>query len=88
MPMTRPCRYWLKARPVRAGYGPMYATTGRSEAAIRQPRCSSYSPDRGAKHPEQHLASYAGLMQADAYSGFNRLYDVRRREGPITQAVR
>src|SRR5881397_116640 len=28
-----------------------------------------YSPDRGAKHPEQHLASYAGLMQADAYAG-------------------
>ena len=26
-----------------------------------------YSPDRGAKHPEQHLASYAGLMQADAF---------------------
>jgi transposase len=25
-----------------------------------------YSPDRSAKHPEQHLASYAGLMQADA----------------------
>jgi transposase len=46
-----------------------------------------YSPDRGAKHPEQHLASYAGLMQADAYAGFNRLYDVRRREGPITQAA-
>jgi transposase len=25
-----------------------------------------YSPDRGAEHPEQHLATYAGLMQADA----------------------
>ena len=24
-------------------------------------------------HPEQHLVSYAGLMQADAYVGFNRL---------------
>src|ERR1700716_2135164 len=33
-----------------------------------------YSPDRGAKHPEQHLASYAGLMQADAYAGFTRFY--------------
>jgi transposase len=32
-----------------------------------------YLPDRTAKHPEQHLASYAGLMQADAYAGFNRL---------------
>ena len=46
-----------------------------------------YSPDRGAKHPEQHLASYAGLMQADAYAGFNRLYDARRRPGPIIEAA-
>ena len=30
-----------------------------------------YSRDRGGEHPEQHLASYAGLMQADAYAGFN-----------------
>jgi transposase len=46
-----------------------------------------YSPDRGAKHPEQHLASYAGLMQADAYAGFNRLYGVGRRPGPIIEAA-
>ena len=36
-----------------------------------------YSRDRGGEHPEQHLASYAGLMQADAYAGFNRLYEAR-----------
>ena len=29
-----------------------------------------YSRDRGGEHPEQHLGSYAGLMQADAYAGF------------------
>jgi transposase len=46
-----------------------------------------YSADRSAKHPEQHLASYAGLMQADAYTGFNRLYDARRRPGPIIEAA-
>jgi transposase len=33
-----------------------------------------YSRDRGGEHPEQHLASYAGLMQADAYAGFSKLY--------------
>jgi transposase len=27
-----------------------------------------YSPDRGGEHPGQHLANYAGLMQADAYA--------------------
>jgi transposase len=45
-----------------------------------------YSPDRGAKHPDQHLTGYAGLMQADAYAGFNRLYQAGRRPGPIIEA--
>jgi transposase len=40
-----------------------------------------YSPDRGGEHPERHLARYAGLMQADAYAGFNRLYEATAREG-------
>jgi transposase len=46
-----------------------------------------YSPDRAAKHPEQHLATYAGLMQADAYAGFNRLYGAGRKAGPIVEAA-
>ena len=45
-----------------------------------------YSPDRSGQHPEQHLAGYAGLMQADAYAGFNKLYEASRRGGPITEA--
>jgi transposase len=46
-----------------------------------------YSPDRGGKHPEEHLATYAGLMQADAYAGFNRLYGAGRKPGPIIEAA-
>jgi transposase len=46
-----------------------------------------YSPDRGGEHPEQHLATYAGLMQADAYAGFNRLYGAGRKGGPIIEAA-
>jgi transposase len=46
-----------------------------------------YSPDRGGEHPEQHLADYAGLMQADAYAGFNRLYGASRKPGPIIEAA-
>jgi len=45
-----------------------------------------YSRDRGGEHPERHLASYAGLMQADAYAGFNKLYEASRKPGPITEA--
>jgi transposase len=46
-----------------------------------------YSRDRGGEHPEKHLAHYAGLMQADAYAGFNRLYEVGRQPGPIVEAA-
>jgi transposase len=45
-----------------------------------------YSPDRGGAHPERHLAGYAGLMQADAYAGFNKLYEASRQPGPIIEA--
>ncbi len=46
-----------------------------------------YSPDRSGVHPDAHLATYAGLMQADAYAGFNRLYAAGRKPGPITVAM-
>ena len=46
-----------------------------------------YSRDRGGEHPQQHLAGYAGLMQADAYAGFNRLYEADRKGGPIVEAT-
>jgi transposase len=45
-----------------------------------------YSPDRGGEHPERHLADYQGILQADAYAGFNTLYDSRRQPGPIIEA--
>jgi len=45
-----------------------------------------YSPDRGGIHPEQHLAGYHGILQADAYAGFNALYEPDRKPGPITEA--
>jgi transposase len=46
-----------------------------------------YSPERGGEHPERHLASYTGLMQADAYAGFNRLYEATRKGGAIIEAA-
>src|SRR6266571_7949183 len=46
-----------------------------------------YSPDRSGKHPEEHLTRYAGLMQADAYAGFNRLYEASRKPGRIIEAA-
>ena len=45
------------------------------------------SRDRTAQHPEAHLSGFAGILQADAYAGHNRLYDADRRPGPIVEAV-
>jgi hypothetical protein len=38
----------------------------------------AYSPDRRGEHPHRHLANFTGTLQADAYAGFNRLYDTGR----------
>ncbi|MFQ5467173.1 MAG: IS66 family transposase [Kiloniellaceae bacterium] len=46
-----------------------------------------YSRDRSGKHPEHHLAGYGGILQADAYAGYNRLYDSDRDPGPLTEAL-
>jgi transposase len=45
-----------------------------------------YSPDRASIHPQQHLASYCGILQADAYAGFATLYASDRKGGPILEA--
>jgi transposase len=34
----------------------------------------AYSPDRKGEHPQAHLKSFTGVLQADAYAGFNKLY--------------
>jgi transposase len=73
---TRTGRLWTYVRDDRPFAGP------DPPAAV-----FFYSRDRGGEHPEQHLANYAGLMQADAYAGFNRLYEANRKPGPIVEAA-
>jgi hypothetical protein len=46
-----------------------------------------YSRDRGGEHPVRHLAGYAGILQADAYGGYNKLYEAGRKPGPIVEAA-
>jgi transposase len=72
---TRTGRLWTYVRDDRPFGG------GSPPAAV-----FFYSPDRGGAHPEQHLAGYSGILQADAYSGFNALYKPERKPGPITEA--
>lgn len=38
----------------------------------------AYSPDRKGEHPQHHLRSFVGTLQADAYAGFNAVYETGR----------
>ncbi|MCF3947349.1 IS66 family transposase [Acidiphilium iwatense] len=46
-----------------------------------------YSRDRAGIHPQTHLAGYSGIFQADAYGGYNKLYEPNRSPGPIIEAA-
>lgn len=46
-----------------------------------------YSRDRRGEHPQTHLAGYSGILQADAYDGYNKLYLADRKPGPIREAA-
>src|SRR5467141_4188783 len=55
----------------------------------RAPPAALYyaSRDRRHEHPAQHLQPFTGILQADAYSGYNELYDPSRSQGAITAAL-
>jgi transposase len=67
--------------------------TGRLWAYVRDDRPASgtdppavvyrYSRDRRAERPHSHLRSFAGILQADGYSGFTALY----ADGRIVEAA-
>ncbi|MCY3669860.1 MAG: IS66 family transposase, partial [Alphaproteobacteria bacterium] len=46
-----------------------------------------YSRNRSGDHPLEHLRGYAGILQADAFAGYNRLYEPGRSPGPVTEAA-
>ena len=58
--------------------------TGRIWAYVRDGRphgdntppavCYFYSPDRKGERPQEHLKDFSGVLHADAYAGFNKLY--------------
>jgi transposase len=73
---TVTARLWTYVRDDRPFAGPA------PPAALFQ-----FSRDRTAEHPRRHLASYAGILQADAYAGFGELYRPDRKPGPITEAA-
>jgi transposase len=45
------------------------------------------SRNRAGEHPERHLATFTGILQADAYGGYNKLYLPDRQPSPILSAL-
>ena len=60
---TKTGRLWVYVRDDRP--------SGSSEAPAAWYR---YSPNRRGEHPQAHLANYSGILQADAYGGYTRIY--------------
>jgi transposase len=64
---TRTARMWVYVRDDRPA-----ASTDAPAAWYR------YSSDRKGEHPRSHLSRFSGILQADAYGGWNGLYDTGR----------
>ncbi len=47
----------------------------------------AFSTDRKMEHPTQHLQGWAGILQADAYGGYNGVYDATRKPAPVLRAL-
>lgn len=62
--------------------------TGRLWVYVRDDRAScdmtppavwfAYTPDRKGIHPQRHLESFSGTLQADAYGGYQAIYESQR----------
>ena len=46
-----------------------------------------YSRTRRGEHPVEHLTDYGGILQADAYAGYNALFRTGRSPAPLTRAL-
>jgi Transposase IS66 family len=85
--MTPPCRFWPRARRSRVHIW-VYVRDDRPFGGRAPPAALYYaSRDRRHEHPARHLAHFSGILQADAYSGYNGLYDPSRSTGPIIAAL-
>lgn len=61
-----------------------YAVDDRASGAVAPPLvCYRFTPDRSGMHPQAELARFAGHLQADAYAGFDKLY----QSGRVTEVA-
>ncbi len=72
--------------------------TGRLWAYVRDERPAgqtsapalwmAYSPDRKGEHAQQHLQDFTGVIHADGFAGYDKLYDSTRTEAACWAHVR
>jgi transposase len=73
---TKQARLWTYVRDDRPFAG------GAPPAALFY-----FSPDREKTHPNTHLAGWHGILQADAYGGYNDLYRADRSPAAVISAL-
>jgi transposase len=65
-----------KERGVKEGRVWVYVRDDRPWAGQDPPAAAYwFSPDRKGEHPQEHLKNFIGILQADAYAGFRKLYE-------------
>ena len=63
----------------------VYLRDGRSYGNETPPAvCYFYSPDRKSEWPQKHLEGYTGIVHADAYAGYDKIYHTNQE---ITEAA-
>ena len=73
---TKTARLWTYLRDDRPFAG------GAPPAALYY-----FSTDRRMEHPTRHLAGWTGILQADAYGGYNELYSAQHKPAPALSAL-
>jgi transposase len=73
---TKQGRLWTYVRDDRA-------SASQTPAAV----WFAYSPDRKGLHPRAHLKDFRGILQADGYAGFDKLYNDANPDHPIREAA-
>ncbi|ANL54980.1 IS66 family transposase [Rhizobium phaseoli] len=64
-----------------------YVRDDRPFGVLSPPAALYYAArDRRQEHPERHLKTFNGILQADAYGGYNPLFKVDRDPNPLRQA--
>lgn len=66
-----------------------YVRDGRPYGDTAPPAvCYFYSPDRKGEHPQGHLKDFKGVLHADGYTGFDKLFETQGPGGAtVTEAA-